>query len=145
MIRYSSETSIDRPPADVFAALLDVGRYPKWMDLAEASYLSPGEPAVGTRGRFRMAAGPIRDPLEFVIRELEPGRRLVVDIDDPKLHWTSTSLVVPDGAGSRLTYAGEIQLRGWRRLLEPLMRGEVQAGEAREAARLKQLIEASAA
>jgi len=50
--------------------------------------------------------------------------------------------IQPDGAGTRLTYAGEMSLRGWRRLLEPVMGGEIRDGEAKEAIRLKELLEA---
>jgi hypothetical protein len=40
-----------------------------------------------------------------------------------------------------MTYAGDVELKGWRRLLEPFVRSEVQKGEAKEAARLKSLLE----
>ena len=44
-----------------------------------------------------------------------------------------------------MTYAGDISLLGWRRILEPMMAGEAQAGEAKEAERFKELLETEAA
>ncbi len=41
-----------------------------------------------------------------------------------------------------IRYAGEIELRGWRPLLEPVIAGEVRRGEAEEAIRSKALREA---
>jgi hypothetical protein len=35
-----------------------------------------------------------------------------------------------------------MSLRGWRRLLEPVIGGEIRNGEAKEAIRLKELLEA---
>jgi uncharacterized protein YndB with AHSA1/START domain len=142
MIRYSSDVTIRRSPSEVLDALLDADLYPRWTPMVDVAFDGEGRPGPGTTGRFRMAEGPIKGVLEMRIAELEPGRRLVIKVSHPSLDWTATSTVTPDGAGTRLTYAGEMGLKGWRRLLEPLMAGEVRNGEAEEARRLKALLEA---
>jgi hypothetical protein len=43
-----------------------------------------------------------------------------------------------------MTYAGDLSLLGWRRLLEPLFAREVRSGEAKEAERLRDVLEAEA-
>lgn len=143
MIRYSSEVTIARPPHAIYSALLDPELYPKWTDMVDVSFDSANTPTVGTRGRFRMAKGPIKGTLEMEITELDPDRRVVFRVTHPSLDWTAVSTLAAAGSGTRLTYAGELRMRGWRRLLEPLASREVRNGEAAEAVRLKALLEAA--
>ena len=113
--------------------------------MVDVSFDGAGPPGVGTRGRFRMAKGPIKGMLEMELTELEPDRRIVFHVTHPDLDWTAVSTLEPAGDGTRLTYAGELRILGWRRLLEPLMAREVRQGEEAEALRLKALLEASPA
>jgi uncharacterized protein YndB with AHSA1/START domain len=145
MIHYSSEVTIARPPHAVYEALLDPDLYPRWTDMVDVAFDGAGPPGVGTRGRFRMAKGPIKGTLEMELTELDPDRRVVFHVTHPELDWTAVSTLEPAGSGTRLTYAGELRLLGWRRLLEPLMSREVRQGEAEEARRLQALLEASPA
>lgn len=141
MIRYSSEVTIARPPREVFDTLLDPERYAQWTDMVHLSLDTADRPKVGTRGRFRLTKGPIKGMLDFEVTELEPDRRVVFRVTHPSLDWRSVAALEPAGTGTRMTYAGEIRLHGWRRLLEPLVAGEVRRGEAGEAQRLKELLE----
>lgn len=142
MIRYSSEVTIARPPRAVCDALLDPDRYAQWTDMVDMSFDSADKPRVGTRGRFRLAKGPIKGMLDVELTELEPDRRVVFRITHPTLDWKAVSTLAPAGTGARLTYAGEVRLRGWRRLLEPLVAREMRREDAGEALRLKELLEA---
>jgi uncharacterized protein YndB with AHSA1/START domain len=144
MIKYSSDVTIRRSPSEVLDALLDADLYSKWTPMADVVFDGDGRPGAGTTGRFRMTEGPIKGMLEMRIAELEPNRRLVVKVSHPDLDWTAVSTVTPEGSGTRLTYAGELGFKGWRRLLEPIMAGEVRQGEAKEALALKALLEAEA-
>jgi uncharacterized protein YndB with AHSA1/START domain len=141
VIRYSSEVTIDRPPRVVYEALLDPERYAQWTPMADMAFDDDGPRRVGQRGHFRMTGGPIKGPLEMEIVELEPDRKVSFRVRHPSLDWVAVNTIRPDGEGSRLTYAGELSLRGALRLMEPFMRGEVQRGEAGEATKLKALLE----
>lgn len=143
MISYSSEVTIARPPHAVHEALLNPALYPKWTDMVDVSFDGADTPRVGTRGRFRLAKGPIKGTLEMEITELDPDRRVVFQVTHPTLDWRSVSTLVAAGSGTRLTYAGEIRFRGWRRLLEPLIAREVRSGEAAEAVQLRELLESA--
>ncbi len=92
--------------------------------------------------RFRLAAGPIKGPLDAEYVTLEPDHLVVMRIEHPLLSWTSTSELTPVEVGTELRYAGQISLRGWRRLLEPFVAREVRDGEHGEALRLQALLEA---
>ena len=141
MIRYSSEITIDRPQQVVFDALLDPALYSQWTEMVDKTFDDPGVPTVGSRGRFRLAAGPIKGMLHMEVAELEADRRIVIRIRHPDLAWTAVSTLERVGSGTRLTYAGEVAFRGWRRLLEPFAAGAIRGGEAQEVRRLKALLE----
>jgi uncharacterized protein YndB with AHSA1/START domain len=143
MIHYTSEVTIARPPQEVYEALLDPSLYPQWTEMVDVTFDGGGPPAVGMRGRFRLAKGPIKGMLDMELSELEPGRRIVFHVTHPDLDWVAVSTLEPVGDATRLTYAGDLRLLGWRRLLEPLMGPEVRKGEAAEALRLKALLEAT--
>ena len=141
MIHYSTVVTIDRRPSDVLAALLDAELYGHWTEMVDARFDGPGAPTVGTHGEFQLPGGPLKGRYDMEIVRLEPDRRLDIQIDGPSLRWLSTTTLEPDGDGTRMTYAGDISLLGWRRILEPLMAREAQAGEAKEAERFKVLLE----
>lgn len=141
MIRYSSEVTIARPPRAVYEALLDPGRYGEWTPMTDMAFDDDGPRRVGQRGHFRMTEGPIKGRLEMEIVALEPDRRISFRVTHPNLDWTAVSTLQPEGVGTRLTYAGELSLRGPMRLMEPFMSGEVRRGESAEAMNLKAMLE----
>ena len=145
MICYSSVVKIDRPPSDVFAALLDADLYGEWTEMVDTRFEGPGLPSVGTRGEFRFPTGPLKGRYDMEVLALEPGRTVDIRVDGAWLRWLSHVSLEPDGDGTRMTYAGEVSLLGWRRILEPVMAREVQAGEAHEAERFKELLESETA
>jgi Polyketide cyclase / dehydrase and lipid transport len=143
VIRYSSVQTIDRLPSVVFDILLDAARYSDWTEMQDGTWDGDGPVRVGTTGSFRMPGGPFAGTLRMEVVELAPDRRFVVRITHPKLDWIATTDLEADGSRTRMTYAGEVRLTGLQRLLEPFMRGEVGREEAREAERLKALLEGS--
>jgi uncharacterized protein YndB with AHSA1/START domain len=144
MIHYSTVVTIGRRPSGVLAALLDPELYGRWTEMVDTRFDGPGAPTVGTRGEFQLPGGPLKGRYEMEIIRLEPDRRLDLRIDGKSLRWLSNITLEPEGDSTRMTYAGDISLLGWRRILEPLMAGEARAGEAKEAERFKQLLEAAA-
>lgn len=141
MIRYSSTHTINRPPTVVFEALLDPARYGQWTEMQGTAWDGDGPVRVGTTGSFRMASGAFAGALRMEVIELEPYRRFVARVTHPKFDWLATTDLEPDGAGTRMTYAGDIRFKGVQRLIEPFIRGEVARGEAKEVERLKALLE----
>ena len=112
MIRSSSEVTIDRPPRAVYEALLDPARYAEWTPMTDMAFDDDGPPRVGQRGHFGRTGGPIKAPLEMEIVELEPDRKVGFRATHPSLDWVAVNTIVPEGSGTRLTYAGELSLRG---------------------------------
>ena len=89
MIHYSTVVSIRRSPSEVFGALLDADLYPKWTEMVDTRFDGPGAPRVGTRGEFRLPAGPLKGHYAMEILALEPDRRLDIRIDGSSLRWIS--------------------------------------------------------
>jgi uncharacterized protein YndB with AHSA1/START domain len=144
VIRYSSTHTIDRPPSAIFDVLLDPARYSEWTEMQGTTWDGDGPVRVGTTGSFRMPRGPFAGALRLEIVELVPNRRFVAHVTHPKFDWISTAELEPEGDRTRMTYGGEIRLRGVQRLLEPFIKGEVARGEAKEVERLKALLEGTA-
>lgn len=145
MIRYSTVVSIARPPHEVLAALLDPAFYSQWTEMVDTRFDGPGTPRVGTRGGFRFPTGPLQGDYRMEILGLEPDHQLDIRIDGARLRWMSRITLDPEGDGTRMTYAGDLVLLGWRRILEPVFAREVQAGEAKEAERFRDLLEENGA
>jgi carbon monoxide dehydrogenase subunit G len=70
------ETRIARPPADVFAALIDVERYPEWLiasGIVRVERLDPGPLAAGSRLRIDQTVAGRSTVLDGTVTVLAPG------------------------------------------------------------------------
>jgi uncharacterized protein YndB with AHSA1/START domain len=80
------ETRIGRPPADVFAALSAVERYPEWLiasGIVRVERLDGGSLAVGSRLRISQSVAGRSTVLDGAVTALEPGRALGLRGRDP--------------------------------------------------------------
>jgi len=146
MISYGSDVVIDRPLEEVAAFALDPDSHTRWMgDVVSVKRLSDGELAVGSRFQYAIRKGSMSFDPTFRVTTLEPGRRIEYQSEPGgPLTWTASLEfeAVSDGR-TRVSSVGRIGFRGVRRLLEPLMAGEVRSGEAAELAALKAVLERS--
>jgi uncharacterized membrane protein len=111
-VRFTSSIDIDAPPARVWEIWSDVERWPQWTaSVSRVQWLESGPLAVGRRARVEQ---PKLRPAQWLVTELEPGRRFVWVSKSPGLRATATHEVEPRGAGSRavstILFAGPI---GW--------------------------------
>jgi uncharacterized protein YndB with AHSA1/START domain len=141
MIHYTAEVDVARPAADVFAAVNDIAGWTAWTDMRDVQAVGTGPIHVGSSGTFRMPKGPFKGPIRYEATAIDPDRRVVYFMTHPAFDWEAVIAVEPDGTGSRLSTSGNFRLHGWRRLLEPLVRGEITRGEAAELDRLKAILE----
>ncbi len=144
MISYSSDVVIDRPLAQVASFAVDPDSHARWMgDVREVHRLDRGGFAVGSRFQYTIRKGPIAMEPTFRITAFEPLRRIdyAAEPGSPVDWTTSITFEAIDTERTRVRSAGRIAFRGVRRLLEPLITGEVRAGEAAELAALKSILE----
>ena len=146
MIAYDGEVVIDRPVAEVFDFATTFENFPRWSDVTTVKRLSNGPVGLGTRLQLEMGKGPMKSQIDFETIGWEKDR-----------NWTfrtvSASPIVWDGMfgfeplGPESTHvraAGQVTLKGWRKLLEPLVRGELRKNEQAELETLKAILESQA-
>lgn len=146
MITYKTEITIDRPVDKVFGAVADVEMYPQWMNVESAKIVSEGPAGLGGKAVMAIKMGPWKIDLTTEVTEWEVNRKLSFKtISTGPLDWAGSFAFEPGvGSSTRVASSGQLRLRGLMRLLEPLMAGEVQKGEAAELVKLKGLLEADA-
>lgn len=141
MIRFAYEETIAASSATVFAVMSDITRFNEWLDMDGR----PTSPATGLGARFESSGrmGPLRIKGTGEVDRFEPDRAFGFRMTVPGAFDFDLQLELePIAEGTRLRGRGAMTTHRWWRLLEPVLRSEVQAGEAREARRLKELLEA---
>ena len=146
MIVYKGEIVINRPVAEVFDFATTFENFPRWSDVTTVKRLSKGPVGLGTRLQLEMGKGPMKSQIDFETIGWEKDR-----------NWTfktvSASPIVWDGMfgfealGPQSTHvraAGQVTLKGLRKLLEPLVRGELRKNEQAELETLKGILESQA-
>jgi hypothetical protein len=143
MITYQAEIVINRPVTDVFDYATTFENFPNWSDTNAVSRLSNGSDGVGTRLRIDMGKGPMRSKIEFETTEWEKDRNWTFKtVSDTSIVWDgSFGFDALGPSATRMRAAGQVTLKGWRRLLEPLVRVELRKREQAELETLKGLLE----
>ncbi len=146
MITFRAEETIARPAAEIFDFAADVERHPQWMGVVDARQVSGRPTEVGSRAREHMRLGPRRLDVEFEVAASDPGRRIAWRFVSgaPFVGEVGLELEPLGPDRTRAVYYGSLRFTGLWRLVEPLMAGEMTAGEAAELRRLKQVLEAGA-
>jgi uncharacterized membrane protein len=141
MITYETDIAVERPAADVIPYLADVARHGSWMGASESVGLSDGPMRPGYRLRYVTGEGD----WEVEVTEFTPGIGFSAKTISGPMQWSGTFEVHPHGEGSsRVVSRGTISLPGIKRLVEPLLGGEVRKREHDELVRLKALVEGAA-
>jgi hypothetical protein len=143
MINYQSEVVVNRPVEQAFRLAADVTRLDDWTDMTGTHLVSGSELGAGAEIQSILKMGPLKQAMTFQVSEFEPNRRLgFKTVSKGALDWDAVYTFEPQGPSStRLATSGQLRLNGLLKLLEPLMAGEVKAGEAKELVRLKGLLE----
>ena len=143
MSSYESQVRIERSAAETFAAISDISRWGEWTDMRDVTREDDGPISVGSTGSFELP-GPFRGPVRFETIDYQPDRLVAYRMSHPAFEWRAEMRVEPDGGGSRVSSLGDFTVRGWRRVLQPIVAREVRRGEAGELSRLKAVLEGGA-
>lgn len=143
MIHFAYEETIAASPEAVFKVMADISRFDEWLAM-DGRPAATGPTHLGSRFESTGKLGPMTVHGTGEVTRFEPDRgfgfRLVVP---NAIDFVLDIELAEDAAGTRLSGSGSMTTHRLWRLLEPVMRGEVQAGEVREAKRLKELVEAA--
>ncbi|HEX7718138.1 MAG TPA: SRPBCC family protein [Marmoricola sp.] len=144
-----AETTIDAPPAQVWAALADLTRMPDWSpELLRMVPLKPGGLKVGQQYLGVNRRKAVVWPTRSVVAQVEPERALAWDTRSSGARWIYE--LSPEGSGTRVVHRRPVpqKLTVLSRLFAPLALGgsdghadELEAGMARTLARLKDAVE----
>lgn len=142
MIKYRIEETINRPMQEVFPYLADPTLHPKWSPVSDVEVAPPGEIQVGTMVHEKMKVGSKMAPFSWQVTAYSPGTSFAFHGIEGPMRWDGSYSVASDGDGAtRVVGLGQVGLKGWQRLLEPFMGGEIRRGEAAELGKLKALLE----
>jgi carbon monoxide dehydrogenase subunit G len=122
MARYVDAIDLPIPLEQAFEYLADFSRTAEWdPGVVEAERLTPGPPRRGSRFRVVVSFLGRRLPLDYEITAYEPPTRLVLEGGDSSVHSHDEITFAPRPGGTRVTYEARLELRGLRRLADPLL------------------------
>jgi len=123
MATVELSVTIARPVADVYRVLTTPELTPRWSSNAiEEHVTTPGPLRVGTRRHAtirRFGGGTTENEIE--VTELEPERRIAVRSVQAPVPFTSTWSFTPVDGGTRVDWRWDFAMRGWLRLIDPLV------------------------
>lgn len=145
-MRIETQTTINRPRAEVFAHVARAELLPEYVtQFTAVQQVSAGEPGRGTQYSYKMARGNTEGTFEWT--EFEPPSRLAwhgpaakagPGSMEPSGSWEFTD----EGSGAtRVTLVMSPKPGGLFRLMAPMMAGAMQKGNVEALAKLKQQIE----
>lgn len=142
MIQLNDEITISRPASEVFAFVADLNNLPRWQsDVITSKVLTAGPMKVGTRFTEEVKMGPTRQTATCEVTEFAPGTLMGFKASAPAIDYLGRFVFEGAGTGTRLTIAGRAQLKGWRKLMQPLIRGEFKKGVRKDLVALKAILE----
>lgn len=136
------ESDIARPPGDVFTLIADPASF-KRVDPAMIDFGPPGPLAVGGTGWFKHRRGGMTARTTFTVTELDPPRRLVVEIAGVGYGMTEAAILEATPGGTHARFIDRVwptSLPG--RLLVALSSGIMRRDLRARADRLKAILEA---
>ena len=143
MIRLNEATAICCPPGEVFAFLADLNNFAKWRaNLVSFTILTAGPTEVGTRCVEVVQVGPMRATGTCDVTEFSAGRSMAFKAVSGGIVYDGRIVVEPSAEGSRLTLTGDVQVRGWLKLMQPMLKRRLASGIKKEASSVKRVLEA---
>ena len=143
MITLNETLEINRPLPEVFDYVANVENVQKWQPaVIEVKRITEGPIRVGTQFAevANMMGKRVRTTCEITEHELNKRFSFKGRSDGP-LEYESTYTFESMGSGTRIHITGIFRAKGFWRLLEPLMRREVEKESKQELQGMKKFIE----
>jgi uncharacterized protein YndB with AHSA1/START domain len=151
-IEVAIESTIERPPAEVFAAIADLEEWPVWLvasGIRSVRRERDGLPAVGERLVVEQDAAGRAATFDAEVTVIDPGARFALrgsDRDGVTIHIEAVVSAAAGSAGrmSDLWWSIRIGLPLRYRVLESMARPQVQRAALLDVESLRQRLEAAA-
>ena len=141
MLKFSADLTVNRPVEKVFAWLVNADNQSKFdKSSIEMEAITPGPWRAGTQFRELRDLGGRKIEVLSEIAELEPNRRFVIRSKTGP-GWLGTWNFEPEGTGTRLRWTGQLSIKGFARLFEPLIGKQMRPQIERQFSQLPDLIE----
>jgi uncharacterized protein YndB with AHSA1/START domain len=142
------ETRIERPPADVFTALLALEQFPQWLiasGITRVERLEDGPAAVGLRLRIAQSVGGRSTVLEGTITNLDEERAFGLQARDPDgVTIEIDAQLQPDSDGTMLRWAVRIGLPLRFRMFESMVAPQVRRAATLDLEAFRRRLESAA-
>lgn len=134
------------PPERVAAFAGDPGNAPKWyVNIRSVEWLTDPPLRVGSRMAFVAHFLGRRIAYTYEVRELEPGRRLVMSTTEGPFPMETSYGWEPEDGGTRMSLRNRGEPTGFSRLVAPMMAGAMRRANQADLVKLKGLLETPAA
>ena len=145
MIRLAGRIEIAAPPEQVFDFLAILENAALWQSGVFAVHLITDPPLrVGSRFQESFALKPLRFNAVCEMTSMErPQAFAFRTVGSGPLSYEGVFKLLPTDSGTSLSYATSASLRGYLRVLEPLMRREAQRESEAELERIRQAVESA--
>ncbi len=142
------ETGVACAPAEVFAALIAIERFPDWLvasGIVGVERLDSGPLAIGSRIRISQRVAGRSTVLDGSITELDPERALGLRGRDPDgVTIDIDAAVSADGSGSRLRWSLQLGLPLRFRMFESMVARQVRRAATLDLEALRRRLESVA-
>ena len=125
-MRYRRDVEVSADAGEAFAYIADFSHAAEWdPGIAESRRLDDGPVAVGSRFELIALFRGNRQRFEYVVTELEPGRRISLHGEGDKAVSDDTIAVETRDGRTVVTYEADLRLKGIYRVGEPFIGGMV--------------------
>ncbi|HSR21877.1 MAG TPA: SRPBCC family protein [Anaerolineales bacterium] len=143
MISLEVSIEVGRSPIEVFAFLSEFTNDAKWQaDLVRVEKTSSGPVALGSTGRYVAKFLGQEMKNDVVVTVFETPRRFALKTTSGPIQFETVSTLEAAGAGTRLTMTATAEPGGFFKVAEGLVKREAEKTLARDAQRLKEILEA---
>lgn len=142
-MQMNESVEINRPPEAVFEYLRDVSNDAAWQQMVvEAKQTSDGPLEVGSTGEHRVKFMGMTDNYGWKVHEMEPPNRAGWTFTSGPMTGQGGYVLTATGSGTTLAWTGDVQPKGMRRVLAPIMGPMFRKQARKELATLKGILEA---
>ena len=140
MVRIDFTLAIARPPADVFARLVDLDRLPEWQESSlTATADGPLEQGRRVRERRRIMGRELETELE--VTAYEAPRQLTLKALGGPVPFTVDHQLVDDDGSTLLHVVAQAKTGTFMKLAEPMLARTAEQELRKDFARLKEILE----